>query len=263
MNALYHHFLSTCSQKVRLVLAEKRVEFASHPVDLMAGQQHDPDYVKLNPNHVVPTLVHEGRPYIESSLINEFVEETFEGPACLPVDPGARHAARLWVKRIDEKVHPQAGVITFGIGTRPMILQQPQEQIDAAIAAMPDPTSRARRASVIEHGVRAPEMADAFRAFVSLLDDLDTSLEDREWLAGKDWSLADAAVTPYVVRLDHLGLASLIDARSHTAAWYERVQRRANFDQAVTQWAPEPIVSMFRANGDAVADEVRALIADR
>ena len=51
LSALYHHFLSTCSQKVRLVLAEKRVEFESHPVDLMAGQQHDPDYVKLNPNH--------------------------------------------------------------------------------------------------------------------------------------------------------------------------------------------------------------------
>jgi glutathione S-transferase len=262
VSELYHHFLSTCSQKVRLVLAEKGVEFESHPIDLMAGQQHDPDYVKLNPNHVVPTLVHDGRVYIESSLINEYVEDAFEGPTCLASDPGARHAARLWVKRIDEKVHPQAGVITFGIGTRPMILAQTQDQIDAMIAAIPDPKNRAKRASVIEHGVKAPEMVDAFAAFTSLLDDLDAALEGAEWLAGEAWSLAEAAVTPYVIRLDHLGLSSLIEARKNTAAWYERVQQRANFEKAVTQWVPEAVVGMFRANGEAVADEVRAIVTD-
>jgi glutathione S-transferase len=65
---LYHFALSTCSQKVRLVLAEKRLEFVSREVNLMAGEQHDPEYVKLNPKHVVPTLVHDGRVLVESSL---------------------------------------------------------------------------------------------------------------------------------------------------------------------------------------------------
>ena len=60
MIELYHFGFSTCSQKVRLVLAEKGVEFASHEINLMAGEQHDPGYVKLNPKHVVPTLVHGG-----------------------------------------------------------------------------------------------------------------------------------------------------------------------------------------------------------
>jgi glutathione S-transferase len=258
---LYHHFLSTCSQKVRLVLAEKEVDFESHPIDLMAAEQHDPEYVKLNPNHVVPTLVHDGQVLIESSLINEYIEDAFDGPACLPSDPAERHAARLWVKRIDDKVHPQAGVITFGIGTRPAILQQPQEQIDATIAAIPDPAYRARRKSVIEHGIGAPEMRQAFGAFVSLLDDLDAALSGRDWLAGDAWSLAEAAVTPYVIRLDHLGLSSLIEARKDTAGWYERLQQRPNYEPAVTRWVPEPVVAMFRANGAAVASEVEALVA--
>jgi hypothetical protein len=57
MIELYHYPFSTCSQKVRLVLAEKKLDFVSHEIDLIAGGQHDPEYVKLNPNHVVPTLV--------------------------------------------------------------------------------------------------------------------------------------------------------------------------------------------------------------
>jgi hypothetical protein len=69
MIELYHFGFSTCSQKVRLVLAEKGLGFESHEVNLMAGGQHDPAYVKLNPKHVVPTLVHDGRVFVESSLI--------------------------------------------------------------------------------------------------------------------------------------------------------------------------------------------------
>ena len=54
---LYHHGPSTCSQKVRLILELKELQYESKEVNLLAGEQHDPDYVKLNPNHVLPTLV--------------------------------------------------------------------------------------------------------------------------------------------------------------------------------------------------------------
>ena len=84
MLELYHNAISTCSQKVRLALAHKGVEFESHEIDLLGGGQHDPDYVKLNPNHVVPTLVDDGTVLIESTLINEFVNDRFSEPAMLP-----------------------------------------------------------------------------------------------------------------------------------------------------------------------------------
>ena len=143
MLELHHNAASTCSQKVRLALAEKGLDFKSHEVDLIAGAQHAPEYVKLNPNHVVPTLVHEGRVLIESSLINEYLEDVFPEPPLLPADPAARHAARLHVKRIDEKVHPAAGVLTFAIGPRALLLSQPEEVREANIAAIPDPARRA------------------------------------------------------------------------------------------------------------------------
>ena len=68
---LYHFGFSTCSQKVRLVLAEKGLDFESHEVNLISGEQHNPEYVKLNPHHVVPTLVDQGQVLIESTLIRD------------------------------------------------------------------------------------------------------------------------------------------------------------------------------------------------
>ena len=145
MLALYHNPISTCSQKVRMALAEKKLEFDSREIDLIGGAQHDPEYVKLNPNHVVPTLIHDDRVLIESTLINEYLEDAFPDAALTPADPAERHAMRLWTKRVDEKVHPNAGTITYAIGARPMLLSRPPEEVQASIEAIPDPGRRARR----------------------------------------------------------------------------------------------------------------------
>ena len=263
MLALYHHLLSTCSQKVRLVLAEKGLEFTSHEIDLIAGDQHDPEYVKLNPNHVVPTLVHDGDVLIESSLINEYLDEAFPEPPMRPADPLGRHATRLWIKRIDEKVHPAASIVTFAIGPRPMLLQQPADVREASIQAMPDPKKRAERRSVLDHGVKAPEFGGALGHFLDLFDAMQEGLEPGAWLSGNDFGLADAAVLPYVLRLDHLAMTPLIDARPHLADWYARVRARPSFETAVTKWVPAPLLDVFRKNGEDVWSDVEPLTRSR
>ena len=94
MIELYHFAFSTCSQKVRLVLAEKGLEFVSHEVNIIGGQeQHDPEYVKLNPKHVVPTLVHDGRVFVESSLIIKYLDDAFPDPPMRPADALGRYAS--------------------------------------------------------------------------------------------------------------------------------------------------------------------------
>ena len=94
MLELYHNAASTCSQKVRLVLEEKGLEWTSHNVDLISGGQHDADYVKLNPNHVVPTLIDGGRVFIESTLINDYLDDAYPDVAMRSSDPALRHADR-------------------------------------------------------------------------------------------------------------------------------------------------------------------------
>ena len=81
MLELYHNDMSTCSQKARLALAEKGLDWASHHMRLRAGDQHKPEYLALNPNGVVPTLVHDGAVIIESTVINEYLDDEFAAPA--------------------------------------------------------------------------------------------------------------------------------------------------------------------------------------
>lgn len=260
---LYHNNFSTCSQKVRLVLAEKGLDFVSHEIDLLSGAQHDPEYVKLNPNHVVPTLVHDGAVLVESTLINEYVDEAFADKPMRPAHPRGRHAVRLWTKRMDEKVHAATAVVTFAIGPRSLLLQQPAEVREANIDAIPDPAGREARRSVIERGVDAPEFAGALAKMIAMLDQVDASLKAGGWLSGESFGLADACVLPYVLRLDHLAMAPLLssDARPALADWYARAQHRPSFEIAVSKWAPDFAVEFLRMSGAQVWPQVEAIAA--
>jgi glutathione S-transferase len=88
MLELYHSINSVCAQKVRIALAEKGLSYKEHLMRL-GGDQFDPAYMKLNPNAVVPTLIHDGQVVIESSVILYYLDEAFPREAT-----DARGAAR-------------------------------------------------------------------------------------------------------------------------------------------------------------------------
>src|SRR6476659_628930 len=90
MLELYHSINSVCAQKVRIALNEKRQEAKDHIMTLR-GDQYEPTYLKLNPSGVVPTLVHDGEPITESSLILYYIDDTFPEPPLMPKEPRARH----------------------------------------------------------------------------------------------------------------------------------------------------------------------------
>ncbi len=257
---LYHAPISTCSQKVRLVLAEKGLTYDSQFVDLMAGQQFAPDYLAKNPAGVVPTLEDGGRVLVESTLINEYLEDAYPDPGLAPAAPADRHAMRLWTRKIDE-LHPFCGIQTFAIGARPGMLARPVEEVNALIDAIPDPARRAVRRSVIDHGVEAPEFAGAYAAHVKLFGLADQVLTDSAYLVGDALTLADAALLPYVLRADHLSLTGLLEGRPGLLAWYERMQARPAYETAVAGYLPEPAVAAFRKAGEAVADAVARVAA--
>jgi glutathione S-transferase len=146
---LYHHPVSTCSQKVRLVLAEKGLDFDSQIIDLQKGEQFDPEYMKLNPSAVVPTIDDGGRVYVESTLINEYLDDAYPDVPLKPADAGERHRMRHWCKQIDA-LHPSCGIQTYAIGIRPGLLQRPKEEVDALIEKIPDAPRRAMRRSVVD-----------------------------------------------------------------------------------------------------------------
>lgn len=102
MLELYHTGLTSCSVKVRLCLREKEVPYVSRYISLRKFEHHTPEYLALNPNGLIPTLVHDGHAICESNVINEYIDEVFDGPALRPVDALGRARMRIWSKFADE-----------------------------------------------------------------------------------------------------------------------------------------------------------------
>jgi glutathione S-transferase len=102
MLELYSAPQSTCSQKVRLTLAEKNLDFIEHKMKLFQNDQLKPEYLKLNPNGVVPTLVDDGTPIIDSSVIMEYLDEVYPEIALSPAEPKQRAQMRAWLRFFEE-----------------------------------------------------------------------------------------------------------------------------------------------------------------
>jgi glutathione S-transferase len=200
---------------------------------------------------VVPTLVHDGRVLIESSLIIKYLDDAFPEPPMRPADAFGRYQDDAWVKRADEEVHPAAPIVTFALGPRNLLLQQPEAVREANIAGIPDPVARATRRSVIEHGVKAPEFAGALGVFLDALDDMETDLADRPWLSGERFGLADASLLPYVLRLEHLAMDPVLDPslRPRVADWLGRTKALPSYATAVDAWAAPAAIEMMRSQG--------------
>ena len=137
MIELYHHGSSVCAAKVRLVLAEKGREWQGHYIDILKGDQFSPEYIKLNPKAVVPTLVHDGAPILEFTVICEYLDEVFPDPPLKPNNARDRAEMRLWTKAVDELLHPMCAEITFSASHRHTVARLGPEGLAKFLASTP------------------------------------------------------------------------------------------------------------------------------
>jgi glutathione S-transferase len=240
---LYHNINSVCAQKVRVALKEKGRDAKDRLLTLQ-GDQNDPAYEKLNPNGVVPTLVHDGKPIIESSLILYYIDETFPDPPLMPKTPLARHRVRLYNKLIDEYMHNSCTIMTFATAFRPRFLKMRREQWLAEINKAPLKRRAEYKRSVIEHGLDSEFVIDAVAQHRKMISWMADDLKRGPFLAGEAFSLADCAVVPYILRLELLKLAGMWAQHPAVADWWARVRERPSVKTAIfdrmtdNDWAP-------------------------
>lgn len=247
--ALYHNDMSSCAQKVRLMLAEKGLEWENRHLDLRAGEHQQDWYVKLNPRAVVPTLIDGDIVVPESNVINEYLDERFPDLPMKPVDPFGRAKMRLWTKQLDEGVHDAGiAILSFGVAFRHQYITR-GEAGKQMLESIPDPAKRERRRDVIEKGLDSPHFKIAIERLLTLYRDMDNVFANHAWLAGDSYSIADAAFTPYVVRLEHLDLLGLLDPTPRTADWYRRIKARPSFQAGIVKWENEKYLKLMKQRG--------------
>jgi glutathione S-transferase len=260
---LYHHGTSVCAAKPRIVFAEKGLAWTGHYIDILKGEQFAPEYLRLNPKHVVPTLVHDGHVVRESTIICEYLDEVFADPPLEPESPLDRVTMRMWTKRLDEELHPATGVVTFAVSHRHAVIANGPTVVEAYIKRAP-PAEQDRRRQRLERGIEDPEAQPALRIYDRFLADMETQLAKTPWLAGEHFSLAETGVIPYVNRLDMLQLSGLwTEKRPHLAAWWQRVKARPSFEPALMKYVPPALGELMRARGEEAWPRVRAILEDK
>ena len=229
MLELYNTSVSTCSQKVRLALAEKSLDFTDRQVSLKDNEQLSDWYLKLNPNGVVPTLVHDGRPVIDSSVINEYLEDMFPDAPLLPRDPWLRARARAWRQYVDEVPTHAIRIPSFNAFIVP---QWGKDKQWAAMRQKKAPLRKALYRRLGPEGYPREDLDEAMEKLRQTVERMEASLKEGPWLAGAAFSLADISMTPNIVRLHDLERADLWKDLPRVTDWFERIQKRRSFAKA-------------------------------
>ncbi|KQI70011.1 glutathione S-transferase [Loktanella sp. 3ANDIMAR09] len=208
MNRLYHYPLSPFSRKVRLSLAEKRIE-----VELTQERywEKDPDFLRRNPAGKVPVLRLGNKLMSESTAICEYLEQAYPNPPLLPRDPDAAYEARRLVGWFDDTFYHECTVKLVG------------ERVFRKVmgTGYPDSTN-----------VKAGSRAVRFH-----LDYMTGLLEKRRWLAGNEMTLADFAAAAQISCLDYI---SDVDwNRSEVVKdWYAKIKSRPAFRTLLADQVP-------------------------
>jgi glutathione S-transferase len=182
--------------KVRIVLAEKELEYDLVLVDLKAGQQRMADFLKLNPFGKVPVLADADTVIYDSRIINEYLNEEYPGAMpLLPDDSSERARVRLLEDYADVAFTLPAMAIERE-------LEKPSEERDQ--------TKLATAQDVVRKGLAM----------------LERELDGREYLGGA-FTMADVAFAPTVLQLDKLGIR-VEASQTNLKSWINRLAARAS-----------------------------------
>lgn len=254
---------SICTQKVSITLYEKNLEWETKNVDLFKNEQYDPEYLKLNPKGVVPTLVHDGKAVIESTLICEYLDDSYPAPPLLPKDPYQRSQVRLWSKAIDEGVFEATREISFSAMFRERMNNMTAEEREIRFKNVGDPEKRSRFMSTYEHGVDSPYVYYGIAAFDKLFKAMETALAEGDWIVGGKFTLGDINLIPFVARLDYLNLLDVwIHQRPRVSEWWQRAKARLSFESAIGDRLTPDEVSAMKTHGTKIRDRVQARRAE-
>jgi len=266
MLELYHHGSSVCAAKVRICLEEKGVPWKGHYIDILKGEQFDPAYMKLNPKAVVPTLVHDGFVVTDSTVICEYLEDVFPDRPLRPADPKSHVRSLHWTKAVDEELHPACGELTFAASHRFTVLRLGEQKVEEFLNSTPaksvTSTWHNRKKEIVRSGFKAAGMADTVRLYDGHIKRMNEELSKSRWLAGDEFSLADVAMLPYVMRLAMLSMSAMWEngRLPYVEKWLDACRKRESFSPALWKWLPESLAEDLRNNGRRSWPEVAAIL---
>ena len=208
MTRLYHVPLSPFCRKVRLTLAEKKIE-----VELVEERywEQDPEFLRRNPAGKVPILKYNGRTLTESQAICEFLDETVAESKLMPRDAEGRYEVRRLCAWFDDKFHDEV--------TSKLLYERVNKKVMKL--GYPDSKNVKSGANRIKYH----------------LDYISWLLDQRRWLAGNEMTLADFAAAAHLSSLDYISDVDW-NRSQNVKDWYAKIKSRPSFRSLLADQVP-------------------------
>lgn len=221
-----------------MTLEEKALSWTSHHLNTRIGEHITAEYFGINPNGLVPTLVHDGDVWIESIDIIRYLDAIYPAPRLTPCDDAGLEKLSEWM-RLASAIHVTA-VKTFIYSSRPKnkrrktaaeLEQYRKLQTNKELMAFHTRSSS-------EEGLTEEDRRNAEQSLHDAFSKLDAYLGEHRWLVGDDFSLADITWVPLHYTLERAGFS--FDHHENVRAWVHTLAKRPSFQNAVVQWFDGP-----------------------
>ena len=227
---LYDSPGSPCARRVRAVLLEKGLAWTTRLVDLTRMEQKRPEYLALNPNGVVPTLVHGDRVLYESNVITEYLDDVFPEPPLYPRDAWARAQAKMW-QAFELAMAKEFRSLMYLRVIGPYDRLRPRDVVLADARRSTDDPAHLDWVRRVYDGevVSDIEAEHSASLLVQRLDRLEAALLGRDWLVGGHSSIADLSVAPRVQMYPLVQVALEAARHPRVCGWLARLAARPAF----------------------------------
>ncbi|XP_057861661.2 glutathione S-transferase TCHQD [Cryptomeria japonica] len=236
---LYHHPFSLDSQKVRLALEEKSIDYVSHKMNPLKGRNLDLDFFRMNPTGKIPVFKNGDIIIFDTLTIVEYIDGINEPLGGNDVD----HRRMLaWMQKIDEW-NPK--LFTLSNIPQKYILFFSRFKRQVAIARMSQSPDLADKYHLKLRGAYATEeqlkdedaVNESTEKLAILLDDAETQLAESKFLAGEKFSMADAMFVPILARIELLNKENeYIGIRTHLLDYWNRVKERPSYGAVIGKY---------------------------
>jgi len=270
---LYYYENSICAERALMTLAEKNVDdWVPHHISLFKRDQHNPEYLKINPKAQVPTLVHDGVVVRESSLICDYIDELYPQPALkptglagLPRIEALQQTARMreWIKDCDEAGYQGVASLSFTAVFRGRLLGMSDADREAYWAGQTDIERSHRQQSCVFEGLESQWAIRALGSWDRMFGKMEATLADgRTWLMGDQFTLAEICYAPFIARLDGMTLLPVwLEDRPVVRAWWDRLSARPSFTKGLCGPTGDDAVT-YPTEGAKIVAEARQKLSD-
>jgi glutathione S-transferase/GST-like protein len=200
---LYHWEPTVNSGELLICLREKDVGFVSHYVDLLALEQHSPEFLALNPRGEVPVLVHDGQVLTETTLVLEYLDAVFTNVPLVPERPAERYCMRVWTKLANDYFAPALTLLGWHERMAQKMTTLDRAAITARLSHLPQDRAAVWR-TALDDSYSADHLARANQHLDVVAHRMEDALAAGDWLAGTSYSLADIAMYPAASALQAL-----------------------------------------------------------